>query len=133
MEATELGAAHGQVRPDHAWKIRLQRLMNSTPLAATALDPAERTHVEKSGFPDSVVLVQISEAEEDKEVASASISKKSKAGAASSSSTVLMVRSDDSDDEPLTKKPKSVIPTTKPPKSTRTKKLFHGNDAWGRR
>ncbi len=51
LEATELGAAHGQVRPDHAWKIRLQRLMNSTPLAATALDPAERTHVEKSGFP----------------------------------------------------------------------------------
>jgi hypothetical protein len=28
------------------------------------LDPAERTRVDKSGFPDSVVLVQISEAED---------------------------------------------------------------------
>ncbi len=39
------------------------------------LDPAERTRVDKSGFPDSVVLVQISEAAEDQEVASASKSK----------------------------------------------------------
>ena len=35
--ADQLGAADGQVRPDHAWEIRLQRLMDVTPLAATAL------------------------------------------------------------------------------------------------
>ena len=36
--ADQLGAADGQVRPDHAWEIRLQRLMDLTPLAATALE-----------------------------------------------------------------------------------------------
>ena len=83
------------------------------------LDPAERARVDKSGFPDSVVLVQISEAAEDQEVASASASKKSKASASSSSSTaaaaVIEAESDDSDDEPLTKKPKTSAPTKKPP------------------
>ena len=38
MEASELGASDGQVRPDDAWEWRLQRLMDSTPLAATALE-----------------------------------------------------------------------------------------------
>ncbi len=37
MEANELGAADGQVRPDDAWEWRLKRLMKRTPLAATAL------------------------------------------------------------------------------------------------
>ncbi len=69
------------------------------------LDPTERMRIDKSGFPDSVVLVQISEAEEDQEVAAASTSKKSKAGGASSSSTsaalaVVMAEADDSDDKP---------------------------------
>ena len=38
MDADELGAADGQVRPDHMWVRRLQRLMGSTPIAATALE-----------------------------------------------------------------------------------------------
>ena len=84
------------------------------------LDPAERTRVDKSGFPDTVVLVQISDAEEaaapaPATVAAASASKNKMAGAAPSSNTpaaaVIMVESDDSDDgpavtEPNAKKPK---------------------------
>ena len=38
MEADELGAADGQVRTDHMWARQLQRLIDSTPLAATALE-----------------------------------------------------------------------------------------------
>jgi hypothetical protein len=38
MEASEPGASDGQVRQDDAWEWRLQRLMDSTPLAATALE-----------------------------------------------------------------------------------------------
>ncbi len=84
------------------------------------LDPAERTRIDKSGFPDSVVLVQISDAEEvavpePATAATASASKNKMAGAASSGNTpaaaVIMVESDDSDDgpavtEPNAKKPK---------------------------
>jgi hypothetical protein len=90
------------------------------------LDPAERTRVDKSGFPDTVVLVQISDAEEDQEVAAASTSKKSKAGASGNStaaSAVIEVESDDSDDEPLTKKPKTSAPTKKPPEPVIPKTL----------
>jgi hypothetical protein len=38
MEADELGAADGQVRTDHMWARQLQKLIDSTPLAATALE-----------------------------------------------------------------------------------------------
>jgi hypothetical protein len=38
MDVDEPGAADGQVRPDHAWEWRLQKLLDSTPLAATALE-----------------------------------------------------------------------------------------------
>jgi hypothetical protein len=87
------------------------------------LDPAERTRVDKSGFPDSVVLVQISETNElaapaPATVAAASTSEENMAGAAPSSNTtaaaVIMVESDDSDDEPLTKKPKTSAPAKEP-------------------
>ena len=36
--ADELGAADGQVRTDHMWARQLQKLIRSTPLAATALE-----------------------------------------------------------------------------------------------
>ena len=92
------------------------------------LDPAERTRVDKSGFPDSVVLVQISEAEDvaapaPATAATASTSK-NKASAAPSSNTpaaaVIMVESDDSDDgpavtEPNAKKPKIAAESSNPP------------------
>jgi uncharacterized membrane protein len=92
------------------------------------LDPAERTRVDKSGFPDTVVLVQISEAEEVAEPAPATVAtasaEKNKAGVASSSNTtaaaVIMVESDDSDDgpavtEPNAKKPKIAAERSTPP------------------
>ena len=93
------------------------------------LDPAERTRVDKSGFPDTVVLVQISEAEEVAEpapatVATASAEKKNTAGAAPSGNTtaaaVIMVESDDSDDgpavtQPKLKKPKIAAESSTPP------------------
>ena len=81
------------------------------------LDPAERARVDKSGFPDSVVLVQISEAEEDQEVAAASTSKKSKAGGASSSSTsAAMAEADDSDEKPVPKMAKTAAAKSRPAK-----------------
>jgi hypothetical protein len=101
------------------------------------LDPAERTRVDKSGFPDTVVLVQISETNEPAApapatVATASTSKNKMAGAASSGNTpaaaVIMVESDDSDDgpavtepdgpavtEPDAKKPKIAAESSAPP------------------
>ncbi len=93
------------------------------------LDPAERTRVDKSGFPDAVVLVQISDEEEVAEpapatVATASAEKKNTAGAAPSGNTtgaaVIMVESDDSDNgpavtEPNAKKPKIAAESSTPP------------------
>jgi hypothetical protein len=38
MQADDLGAADGQVQPDHVWVRRLQKLIGSTLLAATALE-----------------------------------------------------------------------------------------------
>ena len=116
------------------------------------LDPAERARVDKSGFPDSVVLVQISEAEEVAAPAPATVAaasaEKNKAGAASSSNTaaaaVIMVESDDSDDgpavtEPNAKKPKIAAESSTPPvapavavKETpcvRVLRSFHGSNA----
>ena len=98
--------------------------------AKNILDPAERTRVDKSGFPDTVVLVQISDEEEaaapaPATVATASTSEQNKmAGAAPSGSTtaaaVIMVESDDSDDgpavtEPNAKKPKIAAERSTPP------------------
>jgi hypothetical protein len=93
------------------------------------LDPAERTRVDKSGFPDTVVLVQISDAEElaapaPAMVSTASTSEDNKAGAAPSGNTtaaaVIMVMSDDSDDGPAVternaKKPKIAAESSTPP------------------
>ena len=90
------------------------------------LDPAEMTGVDKSGFPDTVVLVQISDAEEVAEpapatVATASAEKKNPAGAAPSGSTpaaaVIVVESDDGPavTEPNAKKPKIVAESSTPP------------------
>ncbi len=116
------------------------------------LDPAERTRVDKSGFPDTVVLVQISDAEEaaapaPATVAAASASKNKMAGAAPSGNTpaaaVIMVESDDSDDgpavtEPKLKKPKIAAESSTPPvapavaaKETpcvRVFRCFHGSN-----
>ena len=97
--------------------------------AKNILDPAERTRVDKSGFPDAVVLVQISDAEEvaapaPATAATASASKKDNAGAAASGNTpaaaVIMVESDDSDDgpavtQPKLKKPKIAAESSTPP------------------
>ncbi len=84
------------------------------------LDPAERTRVDKSGFPDTVVLVQISDEEESAApapatAATASTSEQNKmAGAAPSGSTpaaaVIMVESDDSDDGPAVTAPDAKKP-----------------------
>ena len=106
-----------------------------------------------SGFPDSVVLVQIREAEEvaapaPATVATASASKKNKAGAASSGNTaasaVIMVESDDSDDgpavtEPNAKKPKIAAESSTGPVApaetaeetpcVRAFRSFHGSKA----
>ena len=94
------------------------------------LQQAERTRVNKSGFPDTVVLVQISDEEEaaapaPATVATASTSEQNKmAGAAPSGSTpaaaVIVVESDDSDDgpavtEPKLKKPKIAAESSTPP------------------
>ncbi len=93
------------------------------------LDPAERTRVDKSGFPDAVVLVQISDAEEmaapaPATAASASSSEENKTYAAPSSNTtaaaMIIVESDDSEDEPAVtepsaKKPKIVAESSTPP------------------
>ena len=92
------------------------------------LDPAERTRVDKSGFPDAVMLVQISGAEDVAAPAPATVAtafaEKNKAGAASSGNTpaaeVIMVESDDSDDgpavtEPDAKKPKIAAESSNPP------------------
>ncbi len=87
------------------------------------LDPAEWTRIDKSGFPDSVLLVQISEAEEhqEMEVAAAATSKKNENGAASSStssaaSAVLMAEADDSDDKPVPKMAKTAAAKSAPAK-----------------
>ena len=86
----------------------------------TILDPAERTRIDKSGFPDTVVLVQISEADEMAALAPATVATASTeergaaaAGAASSSTAAaaaIEVQAHDSDDEPATKKPKTSAP-----------------------
>ena len=94
------------------------------------LDPAEMTRVDKSGFPDTVVLVQISDEEEaaapaPATAATASTSEQNKmAGAAPSGSTttaaVIMVESDDLDHgpavtEPDAKKRKIAAESSTPP------------------
>ena len=105
-----------------------------------------------SGFPDSMVLVQIREAEEVAAPAPATVAtastEKNKAGAASSGNTtaaaVIMVESDDSDDgpavtDPNAKKPKIAAESSTPPvapavaaKETpcvRVLRSFHGSNA----
>ena len=112
----------------------------------------ERTRTDMSGFPESVALVQISEAEEVAAPAPATVAtasaEKNKAGAASSSNTtaaaVIMVESDDSDDgpavtEPNAKKPKIAAESSTGPvapavaaKETpcvRVFRSFHGSNA----
>ncbi len=92
------------------------------------LDPAERARVDKSGFPDSVVLLQISDAEEVAAPAPATeataSTSKNNAGAVSSGNTpaaaLIVVESDDSDDwpavtQPKLKKPKIAAESSTPP------------------
>jgi hypothetical protein len=90
------------------------------------LDPAETTRVDMSGFPDAVVLVQISETNEvaapaPATIATASTSEQNKAGAAPSSNTtaaaVITVKSDEGPavTEPNAKKPKIATESSTPP------------------